>query len=390
MAVDLSGVLKSEFEKAKNSFEKAIEKGDMKLAGEKAGKCARLLRELAVNVPHQKAKYLDTAKKWEDTAESIANGSFKQKTVIKDEQEPTEEEFESQIEALISSSEVTWDDIGGLDEPKHLLMETVVIAALRKPEGIKPWRGILLFGPPGTGKTLLAAAAAGSLGATFFNVGADKVLSKYYGETSKLIGALYETATRKASKSPSIVFMDEFDALSPSRSGDVSEASRRALGTLLTQLDGFRDKKTDRLVLTLAATNTPWDLDDACLSRFPRRIYIPLPDAKATEAIIKVQSKGLDLSRIKLNMIAEECVRKLYSGRDIAYMCQQATWAMIREENKNLHKLSALPYEELRNKSLKTRPLEEADFESALESIKSPVTREVLEKHRQWADEFGG
>ncbi|MCP4647951.1 MAG: AAA family ATPase, partial [bacterium] len=217
-----------------------------------------------------------------------------------------------------------------------------------------------------------------------------KVLSKYYGETSKLIGTLYETAVSKAAKTPSIVFIDEFDALSPSRSGDVSEASRRALGTLLTQLDGFRDKKTDRLVLTLAATNTPWDLDDACLSRFPRRIYVQLPDAKAAEAIIKVQTKGLDLSGIKLSPISVECSRKLYSGRDITYMCQQASWNMIREENKNLHQMSSLPYEELRQKSLKTRPLKESDFQFALESIKSPVMKEILEKHQKWAEEFGG
>ena len=134
MAVDLSGVLKTEFETTRKGFDKALEKGDLKTAGEKAAKCARLLNQLAENVPRQKDTYRKNARQWEDTARSIADGTFKRKTIVRDEQEVPEEEYEGQIEALISSSEVTWNDIGGLDEPKHLLMETVVIAALKKPE----------------------------------------------------------------------------------------------------------------------------------------------------------------------------------------------------------------------------------------------------------------
>ena len=269
MPVDLSGVLRTEFDATKKQYEKAVEIGKYQLAKKKALECTRLLKQLAENVPSQRSTYLESAKKWAAVAKSIEDGTFRKEVVQK---ELDEVEFESHIEGLISSSPVTWEDIGGLEEPKKLLMETVVIAALKKPESIRPWRGILLFGPPGTGKTLLAAAAAGSLGATFFNVSADKILSKYYGETSKLIATLYEVATERAGNVPSIIFIDEFDALSPSRSGDVSEASRRALGTMLSQLDGFRDKKTSKLVLTLVATNAPWDLDEACLSRFPQRI----------------------------------------------------------------------------------------------------------------------
>ncbi len=136
---------------------------------------------------------------------------------------------------LISKSRITWDEIGGLDNVKLLMMETVVISALRKPAAIQPWKGILLFGPPGTGKTLLASAAAGSLNATFFNVKASSVLSKYFGESSKIISALYEVARERA---PSIVFLDEIDALTTRRSNDTSEATRRMLSTLLTELEG--------------------------------------------------------------------------------------------------------------------------------------------------------
>ena len=384
--VDLSGILRAEFNNTKKGYEKAVKENDARLLKSKARRCAQLLREIAENTPGRKEGYINSAAKWDAIA--ISAGSTISKPVA--ERESPEGEFESHINGLISSSSVTWEDIGGLEDPKRLLMETVVIAGLKKPESIKPWRGILLFGPPGTGKTLLAASAAGSLGATFFNVSADKVLSKYYGETPKLIASLYETATKKAETAPSIVFIDEFDALSLSRSGDVSEASRRALGTLLAQLDGFRDKKTDKLVLTLVATNTPWDLDNACLSRFPRRIYVPLPDAKATEQIVRIQTKDLDISKINIPSLAQQCCERSYSGREIAYLCQQAMWNMIQEENIALHKLSALPFNELKKRNLNIRPLKDDDFYTALDKIKSPLSPKSLQNYEEWAEEFGG
>jgi len=392
--VDLSGPLLSEFEKTKKEFDRAVAKGDMQTAEKKARKCATLLRQLAKHVPYNSDFYLKKAKKWEQTAEKIKKGEFGKKAVMsaeakqtKAEEESEEDQFRQYVKGLIAKSNVTWRDIGGLDEVKVLLMETVVIAALQKPESIQPWKGILLFGPPGTGKTLLASAAAGSLNATFFNVKTSNILSKYFGESSKIITALYDVARENA---PSIVFIDEIDALTTRRSDDASEASRRMLSTLLTELDGFQDKKSDILVLTLAATNTPWDLDEAVLSRFPRRIYVPLPDKKATKEIIKINTRGLDISKLDLDAIAEESIRKYYSGRDIKNLCQEAIWNMIREENKDLHKLAELPFEDLRKRSLKTRPLEMRDFEEAFKKIKSPLTKKDIERYEKWAEEFGG
>jgi SpoVK/Ycf46/Vps4 family AAA+-type ATPase len=384
MKVDLTGPLLNALDKASLEFKEAREKGDVKRAKKKALECARILRELAKQVPNQRKTYLERAERWERIARQV------EETGSRKEFEKSgfdEDEFRSYIEGLIAKSEVKWGDIGGLDEVKRLMMETIVIAGLQRPESIKPWRGILLFGPPGTGKTMLAAASAGGLNATFFNVKADKVLSKYFGESAKIVSALYSVARDKA---PSIVFIDEFDALSLSRSGDVSEASRRMLSTLLSELDGFQDKKSDRLVLTLAATNTPWDLDQAILSRFPRRIYVPLPDKKACEEIIKIHTKGLDTSKLRIDELAEMCVEKLYSGRDISNLCQQAVWNMIREENKDLHKLAELPYEELRNRTLKTRPLTMNDFYLAFEKVKSPLTKKDVERYERWNEEFGG
>ncbi|MBO8183447.1 MAG: ATP-binding protein [Archaeoglobus sp.] len=394
MPVDLSGPLLNEFEKTKKEFDRAVAKGDMETAEKKARKCAILLRQLAKHVPYNSNFYLKKAKKWEQTAEKIKKGEFGKKAVMsakgkrtKAEEEMGENQFRQYVKGLIARSNVTWKDIGGLNDVKVLLMETVVIAALQKPESIQPWKGILLFGPPGTGKTLLASAAAGSLNATFFNVKASNILSKYFGESSKIITALYDVVRENA---PSIVFIDEIDALTTRRSDDASETSRRMLASLLTELDGFQDKKSDLLVLTLAATNTPWDLDEAVLSRFPRRIYVPLPDKKATKEIIKINTRGLDISRLDLDEIAEESVRRYYSGRDIRNLCQEAIWNMIREENRDLHKLAELPFEELRKRSLKTRPLEMRDFEEAFKKIKSPLTKKDIERYGKWAEEFGG
>jgi len=398
MPVDLSGPLMSAFRKAKREFEDAIKKGDKETAKKKALECSRILKQLAKYDEFNRESYLQKAKKWERIAKDVEEGRYgvrRKRPPIPEgkgsqgagEEESEEDQFKRYVENLIAKSKVRWDDIGGLDGVKRLIMETVVISALQKPESIQPWKGILLFGPPGTGKTLLASAAAGSLNATFFSVKASNVLSKYFGESTKIISALYEVARERA---PSIIFMDEIDALTTKRSGDQSEASRRMLSTLLTELDGFQDKGSDILVLTLAATNTPWDLDEAVLSRFPRRIYVPLPDEKATKEIIKINTRGLDISRLDLDAIAEESVRRLYSGRDIKNLCQEAIWNMIREENPDLHKLAELPYEKLRRRSLRTRPLEMRDFEAAFKKIKSPLTRKDIERYEKWAEEFGG
>ncbi|NJF25681.1 26S protease regulatory subunit [Thermococcus sp. Bubb.Bath] len=402
MPVDLSGPLMSAFKKAKREYEEAMKKGDMETAKKKALECSRILKQLSKYDEFNRESYLRKAKKWENLARDIENGRITTRNTKptpptgglpgsnpgENKVESEEEKFKAYVRNnLIGKSKVKWNDIGGLDEVKRLMMETVVISALQRPESIQPWKGILLFGPPGTGKTLLASAAAGSLNATFFSVKASNVLSKYLGESAKIITALYGVAREEA---PSIVFLDEIDSLTTKRSGEQSEASRRMLATLLTELDGFQDKKSDKLILTLAATNTPWDLDEAVLSRFPRRIYVPLPDEKATKEIIKINTRGLDISRLDLDAIAGESVRRFYSGRDLKNLCQQAIWNMIREENPNLHELASLPFEELRKHSLRTRPLEMRDFEEAFKKIKSPLTRKDIDRYEKWAEEFGG
>ena len=375
------------FEECKREYERALRVGRRDEAKALALKCASLLLKLAEKNPRMAELYIAKTEEWEKKAEELGRyDKEEKKTVTSGKTDGThgrETPYREYVEGLIKRSSVTWKDIGGLEDVKRLIAKNVALALAEKPVAIKPWRGILLFGPPGTGKTLLASAAAGSLNATFFSVKASDVLSKYYGESSKIISALYEVAREKA---PSVVFIDEIDALTLRREG-AHEATRRTLATLLSELDGFKSEG-EVPVLTLASTNTPWDLDEAVLSRFPLRVYVPLPDKEATKEIIKINTRGLDISKLDLDAIAEESVKRLYSGREIASLCSLAVHNMLDEINPELSDLDKLSKgERLR---LRTRPLEMRDFEEAFKRIKSPLTRKDIERYEKWAEEFGG
>lgn len=390
MNVDLSGYLTTELKKTIQEFQVAKSKNDSVAAREKAHACAVLSRQLAEQLPSFRKKYISDAEKWNSIASGKMLSSRKKEGSIssqrtRDSADLSDDAFDAS--SLISSSSVRWDDIGGLDEVKRLVKETVVIAGLKKPAAVKPWKGILLFGPPGTGKTMIAAAAAGSLNATFFDVKADRVLSKYFGESSKLVASIYNAARKKA---PSIVFIDEFDALGSAREEGTSEATRKVLSSLLTELDGLQDKMSDRLLLTMAATNTPWDLDPAVLSRFPRRIFVTLPDVAACKDIIHLHMNGLGTLQLDDTVLAERCVENLYSGRDIQNLCQQAIWMMIHEENPHMDQLANLPFNELRERTLMTRDLCDGDFEGAFERVRSPVKKEDLKRYMNWNEKYGG
>ncbi|CAN7989049.1 unnamed protein product [Ixodes hexagonus] len=281
---------------------------------------------------------------------------------------------------------VRWDDIADLQEAKKLLEEAVVLPIWMPDffKGIRrPWKGVLMVGPPGTGKTMLAKAVATECGTTFFNVSSSTLTSKYRGESEKLVRLLFEMARFHA---PSTIFIDEIDSLCSRRGSDSEhEASRRVKSELLIQMDGITNiDDPTKVVMVLAATNFPWDIDEALRRRLEKRIYIPLPNSAGREALLKINLKEVDVSP-ELDVIAIAGKLDGYSGADITNVCRDASMMAMRR------RINGLTPEEIRNLSKEELelPVSADDFEEAIRKINKSVSREDLEKYEKWMAEFG-
>jgi katanin p60 ATPase-containing subunit A1 len=232
------------------------------------------------------------------------------------------------------SPNIRFDDIISLDEAKRLLSEAVQLP-LRFPTiftGIlRPWRGILLHGPPGTGKTMLAKAVATECKTTFFNISASTLVSKWRGDSEKLVRVLFEMARYHA---PSTIFLDEIDSILSSRGneGNEHEASRRMKTELLIQMDGVKsDSSTSEQsaqVFVMTASNLPWDLDIAILRRLEKRVLVGLPTAQAREAMIRRHIE--DRAEYGFNYQEIAIQTEGYSGADIELLCREAAMMPVR------------------------------------------------------------
>jgi transitional endoplasmic reticulum ATPase len=236
-------------------------------------------------------------------------------------------------EVYIEVSSVHWEDAGGLDDVKQHLKEAVEWP-LKTPElftrlGIRPPKGILMYGPPGCGKTLLARAVATESEANFISIKGPEVFSKWVGESEKAIREVFRKARMAA---PAVIFLDEIDSLTPRRGMGMSDSgvSERVISQLLTEMDGIT---TLQDIVVIAATNRPDMVDGAVIrpGRFDRLIYVPEPDDKSRYQVFKIYTKGMPISAdVDLNQLA--LMTRYYSGADIESLCREAAMHSLRRD----------------------------------------------------------
>ena len=273
-------------------------------------------------------------------------------------------------EIMIQAPDVTWEEVGGLDEAKTLLREGVELP-LKAPDtyrrlGIRPAKGFLLYGPPGTGKTLLAKAVARGSGANFLAAKSSDLLSKWYGESEQQVSRLFRRARQVA---PAVVFLDEIDSLAPARGGGLGEprATERIVNTILAELDGIEELQG---VVLLAATNRPQLVDPALLrpGRLDELVYVGPPDRDGRLKILGIHTAEMPLADdVDLGRVADETDR--YTGADLEDVVRRAGLHVLRE-----------------NTDAETVPM--SAFEQALEDSRATVTEEMEEEYREIADQL--
>ncbi|XP_013601113.1 PREDICTED: ribosome biogenesis ATPase RIX7-like isoform X1 [Brassica oleracea var. oleracea] len=285
-------------------------------------------------------------------------------------------EFEKRIRPeVIPANEigVTFADIGSLDETKESLQELVMLP-LRRPDLfkgglLKPCRGILLFGPPGTGKTMMAKAIANEAGASFINVSMSTITSKWFGEDEKNVRALFTLA---AKVSPTIIFVDEVDSMLGQRTrvGE-HEAMRKIKNEFMTHWDGLMSNSGDK-ILVLAATNRPFDLDEAIIRRFERRIMVGLPSVESREKILRTLLSKEKTENLDFHELAQ--MTDGYSGSDLKNFCTTAAYRPVRE----LIKQECLKDQERKKRDEAEKSSEEGSEEKEEASEERVITLRAL------------
>lgn len=283
---------------------------------------------------------------------------------------------------------VSFDDIAGLEAAKDCLRINV-LCPLTMTEYFKkirtPPKGILLYGPPGTGKTMLAKAIAATGRTTFLYVHPTVLASKWKGDSEKLVRLLFEMARFYA---PSTIFIDEVDSLLANRSSTEHESSRKVKVQFFVEIDGLCSAAADESgevprVFLLAATNRPWDLDDAILRRLTKRVYIPLPDAAAREQLFRLKMHGVlladDIEYPELVTATEQ-----YNSDDIESVCKEAAMAPFKRRFEKLRGKESV--EELRDieREILTEPVGMEDFRRALRDIRPSASTDALKDYERW------
>ncbi len=269
-------------------------------------------------------------------------------------------------EVLVEIPNVKWTDIGGMENVKQELIEAVEWP-LKDPDafkrlGVRPPKGVLLYGAPGTGKTLIAKAVANESEANFISIKGPELLSKWVGESEKAVREIFKKARQT---SPCIIFFDEIDSLAPKRglSSD-SHVSERVVNQMLTEIDGLEEMHD---VIIIAATNRP-DIVDAALlrpGRFDRLILTPIPNEKAREEIFKVHTKSMPLKNVRVEDLAKKT--EGYVGSDIESVCREAAIFALRED-------------------MNAKEIMVKHFEKAMEKVPPSIDKEIEKAYEELKD----
>ena len=349
------------------------------------------------------------AKKKESTSVGAGSGSSSG-SVKGDEDTEDGKKLRGALSGAILSEKpnVKWEDVAGLEGAKEALKEAVILP-VKFPHlfkgNRKPTSGILLYGPPGTGKSYLAKAVATEANSTFFSVSSSDLVSKWMGESEKLVKQLFTMARENK---PSIIFIDEVDALTGQRGEGESEASRRIKTELLVQMNGVGNDSHG--VLVLGATNIPWQLDSAIRRRFERRIYIPLPDVAARTKMFEINVGETPCSLTKEDYRNLGQMTDGYSGSDIAVAVKDALMEPIRKIQGATHfrdisddpdhrKLTPcspgdegaieMSWTDIEADELEEPVLTIKDFLKAIKNTRPTVNEEDLKKQEDFTKDFG-
>ncbi|CAL5870192.1 uncharacterized protein PFLUO_LOCUS4427 [Penicillium psychrofluorescens] len=405
-----------EYEKAYQQYYSALELFMLALKWEKNPRSKEMIRA-------KTGEYMDRAEKLKNHLASAdnrkkpsalgSNGSVAQGSGKGDKEEDGEDadakKLRSALQGAILSDKpnIKWEDVAGLEGAKEALKEAVILP-IKFPHLFtgkrQPWKGILLYGPPGTGKSYLAKAVATEANSTFFSVSSSDLVSKWMGESERLVKQLFNMARENK---PAIIFIDEVDALCGPRGEGESEASRRIKTELLVQMDGVG--KDSKGVLILGATNIPWQLDAAIRRRFQRRVHISLPDinARMKMFMLAVGSTPCELTQVDYRSLAE--MSDGYSGSDISIAVQDALMQPIRKIQTATHYKKVthedaekftpcspgdagameMTWLSIEAEQLLEPPLVLKDFIKAVRNSRPTVSHEDLQRNAEWTEEFG-
>ena len=288
-------------------------------------------------------------------------------------------------ESMVKISDVHYEDIGGLKQEIEKIREMVELP-IRYPElfqrlGIEPPKGVLLYGSPGTGKTLLAKAVANESDAHFIYISGPELVSKFVGESEEKLREIFNEAKEKA---PTIVFMDEIDAIAPKREEATNEVERRMVSQLLALMDGMSSRGQ---VIVIGATNRPNAIDPALRrpGRFDREIEIGVPDRNARKEILQIHTRNIPLAKdVNLDELADKTHG--YTGADIAALAREAAMVELRKLIPEILGKKSVP-----NEILVKLNVQMDDFNAALASIQPSALREVFieRPNVHWSDVGG-